>query len=497
MDIILSTVNARYMHTAFGLRYLYANMGELKTNTQIVEFVLGKNPTDLVEELLEHNPKIVGFGVYIWNNDVTLQACKILKQINPSIQIILGGPEISYETQTQELYQYCDYVICGEADFAFRDLCRQILQGTPPLEKIQKQNLPKIEEIQLPYAEFTDQDIAHRVIYVEASRGCPYKCEYCLSSLDVSVRNIPLEPFLAEMQKLINRGARQFKFVDRTFNLSPKISTSILQFFLERMQLGLFLHFELVPDRLPDELKALIKQFPKGSLQFEIGIQTWNPEVAKNVSRRQNYDKIRENFQFLREETGVHTHADLIVGLPGESLESFAAGFNALVECGPDEVQVGILKRLKGAPLVRHEKNFSMIYGQQSPFQLLQNKDLNFSQMQAFHRFSKFWDQVANSGNFAEFTQRLSERGRAQGNVFAEFWALSEFLFAQFGQSHSISRQRLADALILYTQKLGENWEVVAKAGLPSPALQTKEAKPSQSLPKRQAIHQAQSMMDI
>ena len=458
MDIILSTVNARYMHSSFGLRYLFANMEELQACTEIREYVLGKNAEDLVEDLLAHNPRIVGFGVYIWNNDITLEVCQILKKIRPDIFIVLGGPEVSYETEAQEIYKYCDHVICGEADFAFRDLCREILNTELRSPKLIKSKLPEIKDIQLPYAYYSNQDVAHRVIYVEASRGCPYKCEYCLSSLDVSVRNFPLESFLQQMQNLLDRGVRQFKFVDRTFNLNPSISNAILQFFLDRIDLGLFLHFELVPDRLPEDLKVLISKFPKGSLQFEIGVQTWNPEVAKNVSRRQNYQKIQENFLFLRQETQVHTHADLIVGLPGETKESFAQGFEALLACEPDEIQVGILKRLKGAPLSRHEKEFQMLYADKSPFQLLQNRDLSYSQMQEFARFAKYWDWVANSGNFPYFTASLIEKGRQDRGAFWEFWKLSEFLYHELGQTHSVARARLTEKLRSYAELNGVIW---------------------------------------
>jgi radical SAM superfamily enzyme YgiQ (UPF0313 family) len=214
----------------------------------------------------------------------------------------------------------------------------------------------------LPYDLYTDADIAHRVIYVEASRGCPYECEFCLSSLDVPVRNAPLEPFLTAMQHLLDRGVCQFKFVDRTFNLNLKISSAILRFFLERYRPGLFVHFEMIPDRLPQALRELIREFPPGVLQFEVGIQTFNEQVAKLISRRQDNARAEENLRWLREETGVHVHADLIVGLPGEDMASFAAGFDRLVALGPQEIQVGLLKRLRGTPIVRHDRDWGMVY---------------------------------------------------------------------------------------------------------------------------------------
>jgi radical SAM superfamily enzyme YgiQ (UPF0313 family) len=436
MDIVLATLNARYHHSSFGLRYLYANLGEFQNRAVIKEFVIKKSATEILSEILALDPKIVGFGVYIWNTTQTQQVIRLLKSQRPDILVVIGGPEVSFEIETQEITKIVDYVFKGESDFLFREFIQNWTIGILPENKIVSGPLPDIKKIASPYGFYTDEDIKNRVIYVEASRGCPYKCEYCLSSLDVSVRNFDTELFLKEIDRLVQRGARQFKFVDRTFNLSPSTSTKILQFFLDRIHLGLFLHFEMVPDRLPDELKLLVRQFPKGSLQFEIGIQTWSPVVARNVSRRQDYSKIIENFKFLKLETGVHTHADLIVGLPGETFESFKEGFDALSECAPDEIQVGILKRLKGTPIIRHDAAFEMVYSSEPPFQILKNKNIDFELMQKMEHFADFWDLYANSGNFLGFTQILKSRSKS---IFEIFWTLSQFSFKKFQRTHSIA----------------------------------------------------------
>ena len=451
--IILSTLNSTYQHSAFGLRYLYANMKELQRQTAILEFTTAQKPQDIVEKLLRLEPEIVGFGVYIWNTREIYEVVHLLKLVAPQVRIVLGGPEISFETEKQALSQKADYVVKGEADFLFYELCRDLLQGHLPSSKLISGPLPAIDQIQLPYAFYDENDIKNRILYVEASRGCPYKCEYCLSSLDVSVRNFPLENFLHSLQGLIDRGARSFKFVDRTFNLSPRISTRILEFFLSHADKNLFLHFEMVPDRLPAEIKTLIEKFPPGSLQFEIGIQTWNPQVAANVSRRQDYSKVTENLRYLKEKTRVHTHADLIVGLPGETLMSFAEGFDQLVELEPDEVQVGILKRLKGTPIVRHDQTYKMIYSEHPPFQLVQNRDVNYFEMQAMGRFSKFWDLVANSGHFPNLLRILRQKAKDQkGSFFWTFFDLMEFLHVRHPHGHGIALLNLAESLWRYLE---------------------------------------------
>ena len=444
-DILLCTLNSTYQHSSFGLRYLYANLGELQPRCQIIESTIKENPRNLIEKVLAHKPRIVGFSVYIWNTLETLESIMLLKKVSPETIIVLGGPEISYETETQEHLKWADYVIKGEADFSFREFCLDILvRGTRPEKQIITSELPDISKIVLPYSLYSDSDIRNRVIYVEASRGCPYKCEYCLSSLDKSVRNFDLELFLSEMKTLLERGVRCFKFVDRTFNLSPTSSTRILRFFLEHIELGLFLHFELVPDRLPTEIRDLIKLFPSGSLQFEVGIQTLNPIVAKNISRNNNLEKVAENFSFIREHTEVHTHADLIVGLPGETFDSFAAGFDQLAIYGPDEIQVGILKRLKGTPIKRHETGFKMLYSEAPPFQIISTSCMDYLTLQKMNRFAKFWDLYANSGEFKHFMAWL--KASADGSsYFAAFFDFSEYLSLAFVDTHSLALVSLAE----------------------------------------------------
>lgn len=452
-EILLVTLNSTYQHSSFGLRYLQANLKELQSCSKILEFTINQSTRDIVEKIIFHKPKIVGFGVYIWNTKPTEEVVRILKKVCPDVTVVLGGPEVTYETESQSIVAAADYVIRGEADFLFYDFCSGILTAKKsPSGKIISGPLPEIQQITLPYDLYSDEDIRNRVIYVEASRGCPYKCEYCLSSLDKSVRNFPIADFLKSMDQLIERGVRQFKFVDRTFNLSPSISTQILEFFLSKINLGLFLHFEMVPDRLPDELKKLIEQFPAGSLQFEIGIQTWNTTVAANVSRRQDFQKVEQNFIYLKEKTHVHTHADLIVGLPGESIESFAQGFNSLSKCRPDEIQVGILKRLKGAPIIRHDKNYEMIYQDHPPFQILKTKDISFEEMQFMNRFAKFWDLYASSGHFQEYISwlQIKSQTRSEPSFFHEFCDFVIFLNERHKESFGISLINLFESAWLY-----------------------------------------------
>ncbi|HTI68957.1 MAG TPA: DUF4080 domain-containing protein [Candidatus Limnocylindria bacterium] len=426
-EILLSTLNAKFIHSAFGLRYLLANMGELRSRSAIAEFDINQRPVDIAEVILAQNPRILGLGVYIWNVAATTELVTILKRVRPEMLIVLGGPEVSFECDRQEIIRLADYTITGEADLKFAEICQLLLNGGKPALKIIPAELPDVTQLALPYSEYDGRDCAHRVIYVEASRGCPFTCEFCLSSLEVPVRQFALEPFLAAMQSLLDRGVKHFKFVDRTFNLNLATSRRILEFFLERWTDGLFVHFEMVPDRLPEQLREIIARFPAGSLQFEVGIQTFNLEVEKLISRRQNHDRLNENFRWLRSASGVHIHADLIAGLPGEDLASFGAGFDRMIGLRPQEIQVGILKRLRGTPIIRHDAAWGMVYSAHPPYEVLQTKTMDFATLGRLRRFAKFWDIFGNSGNFRQTLSWLWERPASMENPASPFWNLLEF----------------------------------------------------------------------
>jgi len=438
--IVLATLNARFSHAALGLRYLLANMGELRGETALHEYVISDNTVDVVASLLAENPEIVGLGVYIWNVDQMTRVVTELKQLRPDIVVVLGGPEVSYESETQPLVALSDFVISGEGDLAFPELCRALFAGQPPETRFIQPPVPALSEVRLPYDLYSDEDIACRTIYVEVSRGCPFTCEFCLSALEIPVRLFDVEEFLAAMQTLLDRGANQFKFVDRTFNLNLRVSESILQFFLDRIRPEMFLHFEMIPDRLPDALRQLIARFPPGSLQFEIGVQTFNDDVGALISRRQNNEQLEDNFRFLRGSTGVHIHADLIVGLPGESLESFAAGFDRLFALRPQEIQIGILKRLKGTPITRHDQEWQMVYSRSPPFEILRTRLMSFEQIHEMRRLARYWDMIGNSGNFTGTLPLLVEHGESAFQCFSEF---CRWLYDREQRAHGISLVRL------------------------------------------------------
>ncbi|MDH5464993.1 MAG: B12-binding domain-containing radical SAM protein [Thiovulaceae bacterium] len=441
--IILTTLNARYSHSSLALRYLYANLKDLKEDALILEYVINENMQGIAEKILEHEPKIVGISVYIWNADDVHALIEVIKKVSPQTKIILGGPEAGYLPHRVD-FSKADYVVQGEGEEVFYQLCCEILSGKEKQENYIKAPMVDLSKIILPYDDYTDHDVQHRYIYVEASRGCPFLCEFCLSAIDEKVRNFSVDILIDEFEKLWQRGVRNFKFIDRTFNINMKFATRILDFFLAKEE-AFFAHFEVIPDHFPDVIKEKIALFPKGSLQLEVGIQTLNQEIAKRIDRPLKIEKIKKNIAFL-EATDVHMHLDLIVGLPGEDLVSFGKNLDVLTSLSTAEIQIGILKKLSGTTLSRHDEEFGMVYSDLPPFDVLQTHAVPFKQIQQMKRFARFWDLYYNSGNFKASMQLLWK----DKSVFESFWDLSLWIISQTQSTWKISLDRLGELLFEY-----------------------------------------------
>jgi radical SAM superfamily enzyme YgiQ (UPF0313 family) len=378
--------------------------------------------------------------------------------------VALGGPEVSHLPPEAEIFKYADYVIRGEGEIAFRKLCENIMtEGyKPPQERpqfIDAENV-SLEGIKSAYHLYSDEDIAKKLIYVEASRGCLFTCEFCLSAAKDSngkhdaVREFPLEPFFDEMTELVNRRVRTFKFLDRTFNINIKRAVKICEFFLEKIEERkepLVVHFEMVPSLFPQELLEILARFPPGTLRLEIGIQSLNAEVASRIRRISDPEKELETLHALREKTNAIIHADLIAGLPGEDIESFGRGFDRLFlalnnsnvnsrsEQKPhNEIQLGILKLLPGAPVIRHNENFNMKYNPAPPYEIEENSTMSASEIRQIRNYARFWEMLVN--------RRLIVLKKRE-SVFNDFIALSDSLLSHFGRNWGIDRNELLEAV--------------------------------------------------
>jgi radical SAM superfamily enzyme YgiQ (UPF0313 family) len=460
-EIVLATINAKWIHPSLALRLLQANLGALAERSAILEFALRQPLEEKVSAIIAERPRVLALSVYIWNHEATLALLKALeaywsadqKELVPRPIIVLGGPEVSYLSDEAPLVRMADWIVRGEGELVFQSIMEHLF-FEEPLEQLDRYGVRSdrwilahpvpLDLIRSAYHLYTDEDINRKLIYVEASRGCPFGCEFCLSSLDRRVRTFPLETFLSDMEGLFVRGAKGFKFLDRTFNLDYERAEKILLFFLERIEPPAYVHFEMVPSRFPDRLRDVLRQFPAGTLRLEVGIQTFTPEVARRIGRPSNPEKEQEALRFLRDETNAIVHADLIAGLPGETLESFARSFNMLWAVRPTEIQLGILKKLPGTPIARHDGPFGMVFDERPPYEVLETATLSRSELDRVKNFARFWELIVNRGHFDDLISRLLPEA---GDVFSRFMELSEELLARFGKNWGIDRADLREAL--------------------------------------------------
>jgi len=478
-EIVLTTINAKWIHPSLALRLLKANLGSLEEKCEIIEFNLRQPLGEKVELLFAANPKILGISVSIWNHTATFEllaelekawaSCLQRKHNGVKPVVILGGPEVSHLPPDSEIFKYAGFVIRGEGEIAFRTLCENVLTGARlDMPKFIDAEPVNLETLKSGYDLYTDEDIAKKLIYVEASRGCQFNCEFCLSAVKSeeergagAVREFPLEPFLAQMDTLVLRGARTFKFLDRTFNSNIKRALRIIEFFLEKISERkakttlppLVVHFEMVASLFPDDLRAALARFPPGSLRLEIGIQTLNPEVSARIKRPSTPEKELETLRFLREKTNAIIHADLIAGLPGEDLASFGSGFDRLwfaltsatltsatltsathESAHRAEIQLGILKLLPGAPISRHNDTFAMRYSRLPPYEVLETSAMSARDLARIKNFARFWELIIN---------RQLITCRDNQPVFEKFLTLSDALYAHFGRNWGIDKSEL------------------------------------------------------
>ena len=471
-EIVLCTINAKWIHPSLALRLLKANLGSLEDTCEILEFALRQPLREKVEPILAARPRLLGLSVSIWNHTATVELLKALEQEWAGTRedgheaprkpiVILGGPEVSWLPEEAEIFRYADYVIRGEAEESFLSICEEVFSGTgqelkSPVFIGCGDTALDVNKIASPYRLYTDEDLERKLIYVEASRGCPFRCEFCQGGAR-PVREFPLDPFLADMDTLIKRGGRQFKFLDRTFNLDTDRAKRIMEFFLDRMCAGetnpikespLCVHFEMVPSRFPPALRELIRLFPPGGLRLEVGIQTFNPRTASLIHRTGEAGEALEILEFLRTETNAITHVDLIAGLPGEDLASFGAGFDRLWRsvsksssgAGRFEIQLGILKRLPGTPIARHDEAFGMKYSAEPPYEVMETAALPAADCEKIKNFARFWELAVNRNHFPELAGRLLPPGAP---VFEKFMDLSGRLLKHFGRNWGIDRMDL------------------------------------------------------
>ncbi len=336
---------------------------------------------------------------------------------------MLGGPEIAYDLDAP-LAREVDTVVTGEGEAIMPELAEALVTGKP-LAPVMDGGVVDVTRMALPYGEYSDQDIRTRVLYVESSRGCPCRCSFCISALDRAVRPIPLVRLLPHLRSLIERGARRLKFIDRSFNLLGKQAVPLLEALYALWQPGMQLHLEMTPDPVSEALKEALCRFPPGALHIEVGIQTLDGDVARRVARACDHASIDRMLRVLVDEVQAEVHADLIAGLPGESPAAFARGFDWLVARRPSELQLGILKRLHGAPIGELSREWGMSFSLQPPYAVMSTSTMSAAWLERVTTMAAHWDRVVNRGLFPRSAPLI---WRESPSSFASFWAFSRRL---------------------------------------------------------------------
>ncbi|WP_413301686.1 B12-binding domain-containing radical SAM protein [Bacillus sp. 1P10SD] len=411
MNVICSTLNAKFIHTNLAIRYLKAYAAPEFT-IQLKEYTIKDPVMNIVSDLYQSKPAVIGFSCYIWNIEETLKVVNMLKKIDPSILIVLGGPEVTYDTmEWMEKHSEVDFIVMGEGELTFKQLLTEIetnnnyrnVHGiayrsedrviiTPQMNKLDLKELPS------PYR--LPEDIPHlgkRVTYIETSRGCPFSCQFCLSSIEVGVRYFDREKIKSDIRYLMENGAKTIKFVDRTFNISRSYAMEMFRFLIDEHLPGTVFQFEITADIMrPEVIEFLNQEAPKGLFRFEIGVQSTNDYTNELVMRKQNFAKLTRTVTLVKEGNKIDQHLDLIAGLPEEDYASFRKTFNDVFEMRPEELQLGFLKMLRGTGVRLRAEQHQYVYMDHSPYEILSNNVLSFDDIvrikQVEDVLEKYWN---------------------------------------------------------------------------------------------------------
>jgi len=409
MKVVLTALSAKLIHKTLAPWCLkaYCDAHDSDCKITVQEHTVNDHVQDIVTALYQSAPDVVGFSCYIWNIEEVRRVASMLKKYLPDCNIILGGPEVSFETD-YSAYPFADFIIQGAGEAAFLELLREIKTGEISRgEIIKSQNQPALNELPTPYTaayyksfeEGRMLSIANQLIYFESSRGCPFSCTYCLSSAESGVEELALERVRSELDSLAAHGAKCIKFVDRTFNANRHRAGEILRHILT-LETDCTFHFEVAADLFDDALLELIEQMPEGRVQFEIGIQSTNRETLEAIDRVMDIDRVLQNIHTLIGFDNCHIHVDLIAGLPFETPETFAKGIDACMSVRPHMLQLGFLKLLKGTKIRTNMEAYGYVYDDFPPYEVFQSHSMCFADMIKLKGIETVVDKFYNSGVF-------------------------------------------------------------------------------------------------
>lgn len=432
MKTVLAGINAKYIHSSLGIRYLSAYTKDLNYNCKIMEFSINDNREKVIQQLVLEEPDLVGFSCYIWNIEYVLYIVNYLKLINPKCLILLGGPEVSYDSLEYLKNNPIDFIIEGEGEETYYELINGLLSSKHEIFYLDKNHLSNIKGLyskineeyfyvgnrdlldinKVPFPYENLKGLENKVVYYEGSRGCPYFCSYCLSSTSHGVRFLNIERVKKNLDFFIENKVSMVKFVDRTFNCNKNFAMEIWSYLIEKNPDTKF-HFEISADILDSEEIELLKRASVGLFQFEIGVQSTNNEVLKNINRFVNFNDIKDMVQELKLNKNIKLHLDLIAGLPGENLKSFETSFNDVYNLRSEEIQLGFLKLLKGSKMREDAEKWGMVYSKYPPYEIIKTNSLTYEDLFVLKRIEEVVDKYYNSNKFTEILNYFTSKYKA------------------------------------------------------------------------------------
>lgn len=395
MKVLLTTLNSKFSHVNIALYYLKNSIKDI-CECNIKNYTINDSLDKIMSSILSYDSDVICFGCYIWNIEYTLKLAESIKKINPKVVIALGGPEVSYNPdEVLKKNPFISSIMCGEGENAIKDLILDIKnKSIKPIYQrfVDVTDIPRI-------ADDIIENYDNRVVYFETSRGCPYRCSYCLSCIDKNIKYFDIDNVLKDLGKLLSKNVKQIRFIDRTFNSDRKRALKLWKFMLDN-RIDTTFHFEICANLIDDETLEFLKTVPKDTFRFEIGIQSTNKETLNAINRAYNFENERKIIERLINCTNIKLHTDLIIGLPFETLEIFKDSFNNLYSLHPHEIQVGFLKFLKGTDIYSKKEMYNYKFNSYPPFEILENDYITYKEVSYLKSFETVFEMIYNSSHF-------------------------------------------------------------------------------------------------
>lgn len=476
MKILLTTLNSKFIHTNLAIRYLNQMVKDIEAiDVDIREYTINNELDFILKDIYANNYDVILFSTYIWNVNDIVKICNNLKKVNKNVKIALGGPEVTYDSEeSMKKYDFVDYILYGEGELVFRDFVKY-LKGDIDIkdvdglvyrnngEIVRNKPMKDIENLDIipsPYVDLNKADYENRIVYYETSRGCPFNCQYCLSSTLQGLRYFSIDRVKSDLKALIDSRVSQIKFIDRTFNANKKFAMEIMQFLMENDNDYTTYHFEVTAHLLTEDMLEFLKECKEGLFQFEIGVQTTNEKVLEAVGRRDDFSKLSYVVQKIASYRNIHQHLDLIAGLPYEDYNSFENSFNDVFNLGIEHLQLGFLKMIKGTGIRNNADEHEFRYKDYPPYEVLYNKYITYNEILKLKDIEEILERYFNSKNFV-LSMRYIIHNYYKESPFKFFEDFATYFDKNGYFNMSQGKNQLYKILLdFYTEQINKNIEL-------------------------------------